>query len=256
MILSLTQDKIQNYINGLSFIAPCALSYFFFLDPSLHSAEEGRIDSSFNVVTFPGYLVLYMVAHDAYFSAVHRHSHTNKFMYRVLHRMHHEYTHEMNGFAVGYAEAIENFLQVGIPWVAWTWFAAPNVWNWLLPFSLTLFTTIVGHSCYQMHYSIAIFHPLIIPLQILVGKHMLSPGDHQVHHSHRRFNFALFFRYSDRLHGTYRRCEVKAKDMKYWADRFALEGKHHVTHGKLESDMKTRKALKYEEEQISLQWGF
>jgi sterol desaturase/sphingolipid hydroxylase (fatty acid hydroxylase superfamily) len=243
-------------MNGVSFIGPCALLYFFFLDPSLCNPDANRVDLSFNPFTFPVYLALYMIGHDFYFSEIHRHSHVNKFIYRVLHQMHHEYTHDMNGFAVGYAEIVENFLQVGVPWLAWTWFAAPNIWNWLLPLSLTLFTTIVGHSCYQMHPSIAVFHPLIVPLQLTVGKYMLTPGDHQVHHSHRRFNYGLFFRYCDQYHGTYRKCGVKAKNVEYWSKRFRAEGKKYVARGKLERDMKSRKTLTYEEEGVGLHWGF
>lgn len=230
--------------------------YCFFLDPSIADADATRIDYTFSPVSFPFYLGAYMIGHDVYFSEVHRHSHVNKFIYRVLHQMHHEYTHDMNGFAVGYAEVIENFLQVGVPWLAWTWFSAPNVWNWLLPLSLTLFTTIVGHSCYQMHYAIAIFHPLIVPLQLLVGKHMLTPGDHQVHHSHRRFNYGLFFRYCDRLHGTYRRCDARARDIRYWSKRFQTEEMAMVGRGKLEKDMRTRRPLTYEEEAASVHLGF
>lgn len=239
----------------MSFIGPCALLYFFYLDPSLKDYDAPRIDLTFSPILFPLYLALYMVGHDFYFSEVHRHSHVNKFIYRVLHQMHHEYTHDMNGFAVGYAEAMENFLQVGVPWITWTWIAAPNIWNWLLPLSLTLFTTIVGHSCYQMHYSIAAFHPLIVPIQLLIGQHMLSPGDHQVHHSHRRFNYGLFFRYCDKYHGTYRKCDVRAKDVHYWSQRFKQEDKKAVAHGKLEGDMKTRRTMRYEEEG-GLHWGW
>ncbi|KAL2210027.1 hypothetical protein CC79DRAFT_1319012 [Sarocladium strictum] len=106
------RDYLSNYMNGVSFIGPCALLYFFFIDPSLSNRDANRIDFSFNPFTFPVYLALYMIGHDFYFSEIHRHSHVNKFIYRVLHQMHHEYTHDMNGFAVGYAEIVENFLQV------------------------------------------------------------------------------------------------------------------------------------------------
>lgn len=77
------------------------------------------------------------------------------------------------------------------------------------PLSITAFTTLIGHSgefavepllpprgswsCitgYKYHMSFAMFHPLIIPFLVPgMSKYMLTPGDHQVHHSHRRFNF-------------------------------------------------------------------
>lgn len=93
--------------------------------------------------------------------------------------MHHDYTHAMNVFAVTYAEISENFIQVGLPWVCWTWFAGGNVWNWLLPFTLTGYTTLVGHGGYKSSPYIAYFHPLIVPLVLVLGKHMLTASNHQ-----------------------------------------------------------------------------
>ena len=85
------------------------------------------------------------------------------------------------------------------------------------------------------------FDPLIIPLVLIFGHKMLTPGDHQVHHSHRRFNFGyvpilrpmhishplkseplplrLFFRFWDKYYDTYRRCDVQAQDSEYWTQR-------------------------------------
>lgn len=94
--------------------------------------------------------------------------------------MHHEYVYAMNVYTVGYAEMLENSLQVGVPWILWTWIAGANWWNWLLPLSLVVFTTLVGHSGYRMSLWIAIFHPLVIPAIALTGRFMLTPGDHQV----------------------------------------------------------------------------
>ena len=94
--------------------------------------------------------------------------------------MHHEYSYAVNVYMVGYAEMAENFIQVGIPWILWTHIASGNWWNWLLPLSLIVFTTLVGHSGYRMNYSMAFFHPLIIPFMLVSGKFMLTPGDHQV----------------------------------------------------------------------------
>ena len=35
-------------------------------------------------------------------------------------------------------------------------------------------------------------------------------------HSHRRYNFGLFWRVMDRMGGTYRKCEVRAHDVSFW----------------------------------------
>lgn len=58
-----------------------------------------------------------------------------------------------------------------------------------------------------------------------------------VPHSLRRCNYGLFFRFNDRLYGTYKRFDVKAYDVKYWTAKVkAGEG---MT-GKLASDCKSR----------------
>ena len=121
-----------------------------------------------------------MALHDIYFYLVHSTFHKSRPLYNQLHAMHHEYVYAMNVFTVGYAEVIENFIQVGIPWVAWTWIAGGNWWNWLLPLSLVVYTTLLGHSGYRMDYRLAVFHPLIIPVILLTGPIMLTPADHQV----------------------------------------------------------------------------
>lgn len=118
--------------------------------------------------------------HDVYFYMVHSSLHKARPLYDYLHAMHHEYAYAMNCYIVGYAEILENIVQVGVPWIAWTYLASDNWWNWLLPLSLIVFTTLVGHSGYRMSLPIAIFHPLILPFVLVAGTHMLTPGDHQM----------------------------------------------------------------------------
>jgi len=162
-----------------------------------------------------------MIMHDFIFFHLHRFLHNNKSYYRILHQTHHEYSHAMNVFTNGYAEAVENFIQVGLPWLFWTVFV-DHVWKHqiillVLPLSVTLFTTLIGHSGYKNHRIFAIFHPAIAPLLLMIGaKHMLTPGDHQVHHGLQRYNFALFFRTWDKYYGTYRKCQVEPHDVHYW----------------------------------------
>jgi hypothetical protein len=134
---------------------------------------------NFNSFAIYGSTLLYMLVHDAYFFQVHLRFHMSNRLYRVFHAMHHEYSYAMNVFIVAYAEISENFIQVGVPWVCWTWFAGGNVWTWLLPFTLTLFTTLVGHAGYKSSPYIAYFHPFVVPLVFLLGRQMLTAGDHQ-----------------------------------------------------------------------------
>lgn len=198
------------WLNTLSFTIPTALF------ASLCQTDIER-SWSFQPVSVFLHTALYLFVHDLYFYEVHSSAHKFRWLYNYFHAMHHEFSYAMNCYMVGYAEISENFVQVGIPWMAWTWFAGTNWWSWLLPLSLIVFTTLVGHSGYRMSWKIAMFHPLILPFVILGGSHMLTPGDHQMHHSHRRCNYGLFWRMMDRWHGTYRRCEVKAHDVDFWS---------------------------------------
>ncbi|KFX95264.1 hypothetical protein O988_05877 [Pseudogymnoascus sp. VKM F-3808] len=197
------------FANTLSFTVPVAFYATYF---------QGDIERSwnFNPLSIYGNILLYMLLHDAYFFHAHLRLHKSHRLYETFHLMHHDYTHAMNVFAVTYAEISENFIQVGLPWVCWTWFAGSNVWNWLLPFTLTGYTTLVGHGGYKSSPYIACFYPLIVPLAFVLGKHMLTAGNHQTHHSHRRYNYALFFRGWDQLYGTFRKTEIIPHDVDYW----------------------------------------
>jgi sterol desaturase/sphingolipid hydroxylase (fatty acid hydroxylase superfamily) len=84
---------------------------------------------------------------------------------------------------------------------------------WLAPLYLITYTTPVGHSGYRMSPLLIAFHPLVVPVVLVSGRWMLTPGDHHVHHSHRRYNFELSWRRMDRLGRTYRRPGVRAHDV-------------------------------------------
>ena len=154
------------------------------------------------------------------------------------------------------------------------------IFRWLLiaPFSLAVFTTLLGHSGghidpfsvlleshpigYRSHPSFVVFNPLIIPLLYTLGNQILTPGDHQVHHSHRRYNFGyadnnlnqnavndvfqtrLFFRFWDKYYGTYRRCEVRAKGVDHWVT---------TCKNMNEDDVKGKVGL---DRLVETQWGF
>jgi len=55
--------------------------------------------------------------------------------------------------------------------------------SWLAPLSLITCTTLVGHSGYRMSPLLMAFHPLVVPVVLVSGRWMLTPGDRQVHHS-------------------------------------------------------------------------
>lgn len=164
---------LSAYLSACSFIVPTALFATIY-------QSDLRRSWHFNPITVVLNTFLYMVIHDVFFYEVHTTFHKLRPLYNYFHAMHHEYVYAMNVFMVGYAEIAENAIQVGIPWLMWTYIAGANWWNWLLPLSLVVFTTLVGHSGYRMNKWLAIFHPLVLPAIWLTGRHMLTPGDHQV----------------------------------------------------------------------------
>lgn len=207
--LAVAYSAHRAWSNAMAFTCPVA---FF----AITCQQDLKRTCTFSPLTILAYTFLYMVMHDVYFYMIHSTFHYKRLLYNWFHAMHHEYVYAMNVYCVGYAEVAENFFQVGVPWVAWTWIAGGNWFNWILPLSLVLFTTLIGHSGYRMSPLIAVFHPLVIPVVALTGKHMLTPGDHQVHHTHRRYNYGLFWRGMDKYYGTYRKCDVKAHDVTFW----------------------------------------
>lgn len=95
---------------------------------------------------------------------------------------------------------------------------------WLAPLSLITYITLVGHSGYLMSPLLMAFHPLVVPVVLVSGRRVLTPGDHQVHHSHRRYNFGLFWRGMDRWGGKHRRPVVRAHDVGFLAEWMRNKG--------------------------------
>lgn len=196
------------WFNAMSFTIPTAIYAIVY--------RTGPISLAFNPIKMVWYMFLYMVIHDTFFYWCHRTFHVFRPLYDRLHAMPHEYSYAMHVYIVGHAEIIENFLQVGIPWLTWTAIAGHNWWYWLVPLSFVLFSTLIGHSGYRSNGWLLIFHPLALPIAAASGSMMLTVGDHQMHHSHRRVNFGLFWRFWDKNQGTYRKCEARAHDYAYW----------------------------------------
>lgn len=71
-----------------------------------------------------------------------------------------------------------------------------------------------------------------------------------MHHTHRRYNFGLFWRFWDRTCGTYRKCEARAHNYDYWkkwAEATAAQG----------YDKEAKKWLgENQTDFIELEWGF
>jgi len=63
---------------------------------------------------------------------------------------------------------------------------------------------------------LTVLHPLAFPITFVAGTWMLTPGDHQVHHAYRSYNFALFFSWWDRHFKTFRKYDVQPKFYKDW----------------------------------------
>jgi sterol desaturase/sphingolipid hydroxylase (fatty acid hydroxylase superfamily) len=196
------------WTNAMSFTIPTAVYAIVY--------RTGSISTDFSIFKMAAYMFLYMLIHDAFFYWCHRTFHVYRFLYDRLHAMHHEYSYAMHVYIVGHAEIIENFLQVGVPWLTWTAIAGHNLWYWLVPFSFVLFSTLIGHSGYRSNAWLLVFHPLALPSAAASGSLMLTVADHQMHHSHRRVNFGLFWRFWDKHMGTYRKCETRAHDFAFW----------------------------------------
>lgn len=169
--------------------------------------------------------------------------------------MHHEYSYAMHVYVVGHAELVENFIQVGVPFLLWTYIAGANWWYWLGPLSFVIFSTLVGHSGYRSHPILLVFHPLAAPIALASGGMLLTIGDHQMHHSHRRVNFGLFWRFWDKNFGSYRKCETRAHNHEFWL-KWA-ETTRSAKSDDVQASVQAKKWLgKNQVEFHEVEWGF
>ncbi|KZO91401.1 hypothetical protein CALVIDRAFT_602315 [Calocera viscosa TUFC12733] len=225
------RELYSNFRNAVAFISPPVLLYYFYMNPTVEQGPLWRIPTRpmsyrFNPLEMLVYLIGYMLMHDTLFYFMHTHAHYDKWMYKHTHAMHHEYTHEMNVFTTAYAEAMENAYQTGIPWTIYTAVSCHNFWLLFVPLSLNLTTTILGHSGFQAHPVFGYLNPALYVAQKLFGRHMLTPSDHAAHHSQRRCNFGLFFRWQDKLHGTYVKAHIPCYTVEHWM-KLLKDGQYH-----------------------------
>lgn len=116
----------------------------------------------------------------------------------------------------------------------------------MVPFSLLLSVTYLGHSGYRSASPwFTLFNPLFLPIMLLVGKQALSPADHQVHHTYRRYNFGLFLRVMDKWHKTYKKSDKIAYDVHYWKEWVQVkENRESVAINKWEGGVKFEELAK------------
>ncbi|ORY41839.1 hypothetical protein BCR33DRAFT_698841 [Rhizoclosmatium globosum] len=208
-----TRHLSVNFINAVTFAFPSALYFFYNCDNvSYHFSWEVLL------LIIPVTLV-YMVMHDAAFYVLHPLSHRVKPFYNYLHASHHKATKHTNVFDVANTHWLETLSQVGTGWLLWTAVVLaiyPNVWLVVLPQTFGSFTTVIGHCGFKGHRYFLLLHPLAIPIAFLVGKYMLTVGDHLAHHVYPNVNYGLFFQFWDRSFGTYRKYTVEPLLMSEW----------------------------------------
>lgn len=134
---------------------------------------------------------LYMFLHDTWFYWTHRVMHHRK-LFPVMHAVHHESRQPTPwaGFSFHWTEAI-----VGALIVPLLVFLIP-VHIGVLIFLLIVMTItgITNHAGYE-----------ILPVSWMrgfVGRHWISATHHNLHHRNYQMNFALYFRFWDKLMGT------------------------------------------------------
>ncbi len=136
-------------------------------------------------------LAIYMFLHDTYFYWTHRAMHHPK-IFPVVHKVHHESRQPTPwaGFSFHPTEAVIGALIIPVL------VSIIPVHAGVLIFMLVLMTVtgITNHAGWE-----------IIPdrwISGFIGKHWISATHHNVHHLKYKTNFALYFRFWDRLMGT------------------------------------------------------
>jgi hypothetical protein len=77
--------------------------------------------------------------------------------------------------------------------------------------------THIGHSGYRsVSPWFTLFHPLFLPIMLIVEGQALSPTDRQVHHTYLRYNFRVFLRLLGKWHNTYKKSGKIEYDVHYW----------------------------------------
>lgn len=136
-------------------------------------------------------IVIYMFLHDTYFYWTHRLMHRPK-LFRIFHKVHHDSRQPTPWAAFSFHpyEAIVGALL--IPTLVF--FIPIHVGAILFLLVLMTVCSVINHTGYE-----------IFPvgwLKGLPGRHLISAAHHNLHHQRYTCNFALYFRFWDKLMGT------------------------------------------------------
>lgn len=137
---------------------------------------------------------------------IHRACHQNKWLYKNIHKTHHTHVHT-EAISTFYMEPTELILVYSIPLtvslLTTSYLISPlnNYEFYLLTVYLTL-QEIGGHTGKQMYptssFSQCIWIPRMLDIQ-------LYTEDHDLHHTHRKYNFSKRFNLFDKIFGTYKK---------------------------------------------------
>jgi sterol desaturase/sphingolipid hydroxylase (fatty acid hydroxylase superfamily) len=155
-----------------------------------------------------GYSIL-LLGGDAYFYLVHRAFHTVS-LYRKTHKTHHTWKHPLS-FSAYYIASHTHMIQEHF-------FSIPCLLFLPVPMSAFMFWEYYGVPAAQMQHSGFLLDELRVPFcrflklghimtaaglgwSLVLGSQTISDHDH--HHEHGTGNFALSYRYLDKIFGTY-----------------------------------------------------
>lgn len=140
---------------------------------------------------FAGTVIALLVVHDAYFYWAHRLMHTRP-LYRLAHATHHRST-QPTPFAAFAFHPVEAVIEYAfVPLVA---LVAPVH---VLP--LLVFGVIMTAMNVYAHLGIELMPPTFVEGRL--GRLMLTPTHHDLHHTTPQYDFAFYFNIWDRLMGT------------------------------------------------------
>lgn len=147
-------------------------------------AEHGWLYLVFSVL-------VYLFLHDTYFYWTHRWMHRPR-VFRLLHKVHHDSRQPTPWAAFSFHPYESVIGAVLIPVLVFVVPLHVGALLFLLVF-MTL-TSVLNHTGYE-----------VLPdtwVRGFVGEHLISAAHHNLHHQHYRCNFALYFRFWDKVMGT------------------------------------------------------
>ena len=140
------------------------------------------------LVYIPLSLFLFLFVHDTYFYWTHRWMHRPA-VFRLMHRTHH-YSKQPTPWAAFSFHPLEAIVgAIAVPLMVF--FVPLHVGALMFMLVLMTVTGVLNHTGYE-----------ILPdnwLRGFIGKHFISAAHHNLHHQRYRCNYALYFRFWDKL---------------------------------------------------------